>query len=112
MVKFSDIVQLRTGGCSKCFSIIYTLPCVLNVELAEYLESFGLPIYPLASVKLLRIDAPGGYHIEGRIGTKTIKFVLPKKFEKVAFDKISKKIEFESKLSDWMTDTLNIDIIL
>jgi hypothetical protein len=109
MVKFNEAVQTRKSGCSKCFSIIYTLPCLIDKELADFLlNDFGKPKYPLNAVKLLRIDARNGFHIEGRIGTKTIKFVMPKKYEKIDADKIVEKIKFETNLIEWMSQKLNI----
>lgn len=110
MTKFSEVVQTRTSGCSKCFSMIYTLPCMLDKEIAKFLVSFGSPKYPLDAVRLLRIDAADGFHIEGRLGTKTIKFVMPKKYEKVPIQTIAEKNRFEQCLADWMTNKLNIII--
>jgi len=110
MTKFSEAVQTKTSGCAKCFSMIYTLPCILDKEVAKFLTSFGSPKYPLATVKLIRIDAADGFHIEGRIGTKTIKFVMPKKYEKVPIKTIEEKNRFEQCLANWMTQKLNITI--
>ena len=109
MTKFSDVVQKRVGGCSKCSSIIYTLPCVISRDIEDYLVDFGKPVYPLNAVKLLRIDFLG-FHIEGRVGTKSIKFVMPKKYEKVPQQKIDKLVAFEKALADYITDTLHVEI--
>ena len=86
------------------------MPCVIDVKLASFLKDFGLPIYSMESTKLLKIDTSDGFHIEGRLNTKVIKFTMPKKFEKIAPDKATKRIEFERKLSEWITDKLNIKI--
>jgi hypothetical protein len=109
MVKFNEVVQTRKSGCSRCFSIIYTIPCVLDKDLPDYmLVDFGKPKYPLDVVKLIRIDTKDGFHIEGRIGTKVVKFVMPKKYEKVDTNTIQKKIIFEADLAEWMSQKLNI----
>jgi hypothetical protein len=108
MVSFSDVVKTKTSGCAKCFSMIYTLPCIVDRDLAGYLTSFGPSAYPLDKVRLLRINAKDGFHIEARINTKIIKFVMPKKFEKVSLDKIEELQRFEKSLAAWMSNKLNI----
>ena len=109
-MKFSEAVKMKASGCAKCFSAIYTLPCRLNRNIAGYLTSFGKPRYRLDAVKLLRIDTKDGFHIEGKLGLKSIKFVMPKNFEKVHINKIARKKEFEKCLAAWLTDTLKIQI--
>ena len=110
MVNFVDIVTSKTGGCAKCFNITYTLPYLIDADLANYLTGFGHPAYPLATVRLLRINAPNGFHIEGRIGTKSIKFVMPKKYEKVPLDQIQEKKDFEKALATWLSQKLNMAV--
>ncbi|MFA5024040.1 MAG: hypothetical protein WC523_03750 [Patescibacteria group bacterium] len=90
--------------------MIYSLPCTLDIKLSSFLADFGEPVYSVVATKLLRIDTTDGFHIEGRLGAKLIKFTMPKKFEKVASDKITKKIDFEKALVEWMIDKLDIDI--
>lgn len=110
MTKFTDIVKSKTETCAKCFSMVYSLPCIINVKLASFLEHFGKPVYPMDITKVLRIDFGSGFQIEGRIGSKKIKFTMPKKFEKVAADKATERINFEKALVEWMTDALDIEI--
>lgn len=112
MIKFSDLVTTKTSGCSKCFSVLYTLPCQIDKKIATYFKSFGKPVYPLKSVNFLRIDSMDGFHIEARINAKVIKFVLPKKYEKHDIDKIARKNEFEKQLVEWLTDKLKINITI
>ena len=109
-MKFSEVVKSKTGSCTKCFSMTYSLPCTIDIKLASFLQDFGQPVYSIEVTKLVKIDTSDGFHIEGRIGTKVIKFTMPKKFEKMAPDKATKRIEFEQKLSEWMSDKLNIEI--
>ena len=109
-MKFSEAVKSKTNSCSKCFSMTYSLPCLIDIKLASFLKDFGQPVYSIEVTRLLKIDTSDGFHIEGRIGTKSIKFTMPKKFEKVAAEKVTKRIEFEQKLSEWLTDALNIAI--
>ena len=112
MIKFADLITIKYSGCAKCFSIIYGLPCQLDRDVAAFLEaSFGKPVYPLKSVRLLRIDAGDGYHIEGRLGAKVIKFVMPKKYENTDLSKVAKKREFDEALVEWMRNKLKIDIV-
>lgn len=111
MLKFADIVKIKKSGCAKCLSLFYALPCQIDRDIAGYFKSFGKPVYPLKSVSFLRIDANGGYHIEGRLRAKVIKFVMPKKFEKTDLSKAIRKIEFENCLAQWLSNKLNTPII-
>ena len=111
MVKFADLIKMKKSGCAKCFSIIYALPCQIDRNLANYLKSFGKPVYPLKAVSFIRIDAGGGYHIEAKLNSKVIKFVMPKKLENTDPDKIIRKVEFEASLAKWMADKLHISIV-
>jgi hypothetical protein len=110
MLKFSDIVKIKKSGCAKCLSLFYSLPCQIDRNITKYFTNFGKPVYPLKSVSLLRIDANGGYHIEGRLNAKVIKFVMPKKFNNTDLNKAVRKIEFESCLVKWISNKLNIQI--
>jgi hypothetical protein len=110
MVKFADVVTMKLGGCARCFSVTYSLPCLVDRSLADFLSWFGKPIYPLDSVRLIRINAPNGFHIESRINTKTIKLVMPKKYEKIPIDTIQEKKIFDQNVADWITQKLNIAV--
>lgn len=113
MIKFSEAVKTQRSGCSKCFSFIYTLPYRLEKEIQNYLTAFGKPLYPLKAVKLLRIDTPDGFHIEGKLGTKNIKFVIPKVMETANPDLAQqRKKEFERCLAEWLTAALDITVIV
>ena len=112
MIKFIDIVKISMSGCSKCFSAVYILPCRIDKDIANYLSEFGLPKYKLNVTKLLRIDTDDGFHIESKIGSKKIKFVMPKSYEKIQLSKNTKKINFEKCIAEWLSDTLNIQIII
>lgn len=108
-MKFSKVVKTKTGTCAKCFSITYALPCTINTKIVKFLKDFGKPSYAPETTKILSIDS-GGFQIEARIGAKIIKFVMPKKYEKLAPEKMTEKIKFEKALAEWMTDTLGIEI--
>jgi hypothetical protein len=110
MVKFIEAVKIKKSGCQKCFSVLYFLPCALNKNIVDYLVNFGKPIYRLNATKLLRIDTNDSLHIEGKIGGKKIKLVMPKSFSNVDWEKIDRKNEFEKRLADWITDTLQINV--
>jgi hypothetical protein len=110
MVKFADVVKTKTGGCPKCFSVTYSLPYNIDAELAEFLIGFGKPVYDLNAIKVLRINAANGFHIEGRLGAKQIKLVMPKKYEKRG--QIQERDEFERNLADWLTKKLDITVEL
>lgn len=108
MIKFADLIKTKTSGCAKCFAVTYALPCQLDKDIAGYLSSFGQPVYPMKSVSFLKIDTSDGFHIEGRMKSKVIKFTMPKKFEQSDINNIPRKIEFEKALSKWMSNKLNI----
>lgn len=112
MTKFIDIVKINLSGCSKCFSATYILPCQVDKNIVNYLLYFGNPVYKLDVTKLLRIDTDDGFHIESKIGTKTIKFVMPKSYEKIPFNKNIKKNNFEKCIAAWLAKTLNIQITI
>ncbi len=112
MLKFADIVKIKQSGCSKCLSLFYSLPCQIDRDIAGYFKGFGKPVYPLKSVSLLRIDANGGYHIEGRLNAKVIKFVMPKKFANTDLSKAVRKIEFENCLAQWISNKLNMPVVI
>jgi len=90
--------------------MLYGLPCQIDADIANFLKSFGGPIYPLQSVSLLKIDSTDGFHIEGRLGAKVIKFGMPKKYENSDLAKLKRKIEFELQLKKWLEKKLNIKI--
>lgn len=111
MIKFADLIKTKVSGCAKCFSVLYMLPCQIDRDMAPHFKAaFGKPVYPLKSVSFIRIDTHDGFHIEGRLRAKVIKFVMPKKFEKEDINKIARKIEFERCLLQWLEDKLNIAI--
>lgn len=111
MIKFADLIKIKFSGCARCFSILYALPCQIDRDIAGHFKSFGEPTYPLKKISLLRIDAGSGYHIEGRLNAKVIKFIMPKKFENSDLRKAARKIEFEESLARWMSNKLKIDIV-
>jgi hypothetical protein len=110
MTKFIDVVKINLSGCSKCFSAIYILPCRTDKSMPTYFSSFGKPKYRLDATKLLRIDTSDGFHIESKIGSKKIKFVMPKKYEKIPQDQNTRRAEFEKCLAKWLSNTLNVQI--
>ena len=110
MIKFIDAVKIKNSSCATCNSVIYQLPYKLDNSIAEYLSRFGKPMYPLKAVRLLRIDTDDGFHIEGKIGSKIIKFVMPRKFKEQKT--IPKKKEFEICLAEWLSKVLDIPIII
>jgi hypothetical protein len=111
VIKLTDLVKIKESGCAKCLSLFYSLPCQLDEDIADYLKSFGKPVYPLRSISLLRIDSNAGYHIEGRIKAKIIKFVMPKKFTNTDLSKVPRKAEFEKCLAKWMSNKLKMTIV-
>lgn len=110
MALFNDVVKTRKVSCKTCLSLWYILPCRLDEEVISYFSKFGEPVYPIKSVKLLRINSKDGYKIEGKIGKNAIKFALPKHLEKQNLNKVSRKLEFEQYLKEWMTNKLDIII--
>lgn len=112
MLKFDEIVKVKRISCTKCLSLMYSLPCQLNREIVKHLEDFGKPLYPLKAVKLLRIDSKDGYKIDGKIGKNAIKFAIPKELENTDLSKIWRKIEFEACLGKWLSETLNMPVIM
>ena len=109
MVKFIDVVKQQKKSCAKCHSVIYTLPCFIDKDLAAYLVSFGAPLYDPASTKLLRIDTDDGFQIDGTLATKTIKLVIPKALEGKA-EAIMRKKQFETCVCKWLSKVLAIQI--
>jgi len=109
-MKFSEVVKTERTSCKVCFSILYTLPCQVDRDIPGYLKGFGEPLYPLKSVKLLRIDGKDGYKIESKVGKNLIKFAIPKTLENSNLNENERKIEFEKCLADWMTNKLDITI--
>lgn len=107
-VLFNEVVKVKRTSCKKCLSLLYTIPCRVDKELATFLVDFGEPVYPLKTIKLLRIDSKDGYKIESKIGKNAVKFALPKNLEGEDLDKASRKIEFETRLTEWMSEKLDI----
>ena len=107
---FTDVVKITKSGCKLCFTFIYTLPVNLSADVEMYLSSFGKSELPLSLVKFLKITTPDQYKIEGKLDTNTIKFGIPKKFEKGNPDINTRKYEFENALSQWLTKKLDIPI--
>lgn len=110
MIKFTDITKTKVSSCQKCFALLYALPCQLDNDIVDYLKGFGPPVYPVNSVSFLRIDTADGFHIEGKMKAKLIKFSMPKKFRNTDLDSILRKKEFEKGLIDWMSKKLKISI--
>lgn len=110
MLVFEDIVKIQRTNCKKCLTFLYSLPCQVNKNIAKHLESFGKPIYPLKSVKLLRIDTKDGYKIDSKIGKNAIKFAIPKELEGKA--DTWRKAEFEVALISWLVETLDMPIVV
>jgi len=110
MLVFEDIVKIQRTACKKCLTFMYSLPCQVNAEIAKHLESFGKPIYPLKTVKLLRIDSKDGYKIDSKVGKNAIKFAIPKQLEGNPND--WRKCEFETALISWLAETLNMPIMV
>jgi len=78
----------------------------------DYFVDFGKPKYPLKSLKLLRIDSKDGYKIESKLGKNVIKFAIPKHLENSNLDADSRKKQFEEALIAWMTNKLDIEIVM
>lgn len=92
-------------------ALLYKLPCRVDREIVGHFKAFGKPLYPLGSVKLLRIDSTDGYKIESKLGKNTIKFAIPKELESTDLNQNTRKLEFEAQLAQWISDTLDIPII-
>ena len=110
MVTFSEVVKVRRTACKKCLSLIYDLPCKVDEKITSFLKSFGDPVYPLSTIRLLKIHSKDGYKINGKLGRKSIKLDLPKKLEHKDLNKESRKPEFEFYLKEWMSEKLDITI--
>lgn len=110
MLEFDKIVNIRRTNCKKCLTFLYSLPCQVNKEIAKHLEAFGKPIYPLKTVKLLRIDSKDGYKIDSKIGKNAIKLAIPKQLE--GSPESWRKLEFEAALISWLSETLNMPIMV
>lgn len=111
-IRFEEIVKTTRASCKDCFTLIYSLPCELDDNIASYMSSFGKPKYDLKTISLIHIESLDEYAIKGRIKNTYIKFSLPKKFE--ASDDISdsRKKEFESNIAKWLENKLQVSIIL
>ena len=110
-MKFDKLVSIKRSGCSKCFSLIYSVPCQIDKSIASAFEKeFGKPVYPIKAVKFLKIQTDDGFVIEGRVGAKILKFSIPKKHETSDFNKIKKKEAFDNCLITWLKKKLKIDI--
>lgn len=111
VLKFLDTVIVKRGACKSCYSFIYRLPCTVDKTIIEFMTSFGKPLYPLKTVKLLKIFADDGFRIEGRVGQRIIKFYLPKSVKGTNIKNNERKIEFENNLADWISDRINILVL-
>lgn len=57
VVKFEDVIDAqRLAGCKTCNTYIYTFPCHIDVDFGDFLLGFGKLAYPLAKVKMVRMD--------------------------------------------------------
>ena len=110
MTRFNEVVKSKSGSCAKCFSMTYSLPCLVDIKLPAYLNGFGLPVYSVEVTKLIHIESVDGFKIEARIGSKIVKFTMPKRYEKVDPSRNTRRIEFERGLAEWISDNLNIQI--
>ena len=112
MVKFSEVVKIERTRCTTCVDLQYTLPCRIDKDLVNYMTDFGTPVYPLGSVRLLKIESPDGFRIEGKLEKNIVKFSMPKELDVADLQTIDRKIEFDKKLAEWMTTKLDISIVL
>jgi len=110
-MKFNDVVKITASSCSKKFIVVYNVPCIVDTNISLYfVKMFGKPVYPLKSIKLLKIETSDSIHIESRIGSKIVKLTMPQKFKAHDLFNIKRKIEFEKCLINWLIDTLQINI--
>lgn len=110
MVKFHDIVSAKISSCKKCYAVVYSLPCHIDKDIVKYFRNMGKPAYPLSVTRLLRINIKHGFYIEGTVGSKTIKFSMPKELENNSPSSIKENMIFVNNLSKWLSDKLNIQI--
>lgn len=111
MIKFEEIINTKISKCKKCFALVYTLPCYIDNSIEKFLTYFGRPVYSLKATSLMRINMKDGFYIESRIGSKIIKFSMPKHMEDTNIALIDQKIKFDSCLVLWMRDKLELDIV-
>lgn len=112
MIKFSEAVKIENMSCKSCISLLYTLPCRLDKDIVKYMTNIGTLAYPVGSIRLLKIISNDGFKIEGKLEKNTIKLEIPNTFSNTDINKIDKKIEFDTKLAEWISDKLDMDIIL
>jgi hypothetical protein len=112
MVQFSEVVKVERTSCTTCINLQYTLPCRIDKDIVSYMTGFGSPVYPLGSIRLLKIESTDGFRIEGKLEKNIIKFYMPKELDRADLQTIDRKIEFDKKLDEWMTKKLDISIVL
>lgn len=110
MIKFSEAVTIEEVSCRNCISFIYTLPCHLDETIVNYMMDIGNLVYPLGSIRLLKIRSNDGLVIEGKLNKNLLRLEIPKHLS--SENKISRKSEFDIRLTNWIIDKLGINITL
>lgn len=108
-VKFSDIIQTKNKTCKDHLILAYLIPCKIDKDIIIFFKDFGKSKYDINIVKLLHIESIDGYKIKSKIGETYIHFLLPNKF-KTENILTSRLFEFKRNLSDWIENTLDIEI--
>lgn len=105
-MKFKDLVKITLKPCKTCFTLIYTFPCEIDKQFVTYMKSFGKSKYDLKKTGLVDI-VKDGYTIRTRLGRYAVGFSMPKKFEKLDYNSLSRKPEFDKNLAEWLGKKLN-----
>lgn len=70
--KFDQVIDIaKHSNCATCETYIYTLPCAIEVDFGDFIQSVGKLVHPLNKIQLLRVKNEY-LTIASRLGTRTL----------------------------------------
>jgi hypothetical protein len=109
-IKFTDIIKVTKKTCGKYTTHVYSIPCELDKNIANFMSNFGKPKFDLNTIKFLHIESADDYIIKGRLKRTSISITIAKESKNISTLNI-RKTEFENNITKWIENKLGISII-
>lgn len=110
-INFNEIVFRSKKGCRNAYTLIYQLPCSINLDFINYMSEMGKNTSDLRTSTLININNSKGFAIKAKINSVLVRFKMPKKFE-MHRGPIKEQQDFEFYLAKWVESQIGIKVNL
>lgn len=99
-VKFNKIVTIEQKQCEKCYLYSYTVPCLIDKEIANFFNNINNDKSYYKNIQVFKLTLENNIKIFGRYKKSEITFSFPKDMDLNQLN--SQKDTLENNLINWL----------